>query len=169
MNLAEYKAGQKNSLPQATWCFLLRGESEILLAMKKRGFGEGRWNAPGGKVKPGEKALEATVRETEEELMIVPRNLSEIAKVDFFFINKIEWNQQVVGFITREWDGDPRETEEMLPRWFKFKEVPYEQMWPDDKYWLPYVLEGKHIEGEFLFGNNDEVLEYVVRELPVNS
>lgn len=165
MNLAEYKMAQKSPLPQATWCFLLRGKDEILLAMKKRGFGKGRWNATGGKVKPGERAIVAAAREAQEELMVVPRNLSKIARVDFFFVNKPEWSQQVIGFVTREWDGNPLETEEMLPRWFNYGEIPYDQMWPDDKYWLPYVLEGKRIEGEFLFGDDDQILEHAVREL----
>jgi 8-oxo-dGTP pyrophosphatase MutT (NUDIX family) len=29
-------------------------EQKILLAMKKRGFGEGKWNGVGGKREPGE-------------------------------------------------------------------------------------------------------------------
>ena len=34
----------------------LRRDGQILLAMKKRGFGEGKWNGVGGKVEPGETA-----------------------------------------------------------------------------------------------------------------
>ena len=37
-------------LRQATIC-LLRKNDEVLLAMKKRGFGVGKWNGVGGKVK----------------------------------------------------------------------------------------------------------------------
>ena len=45
----------------------------------------------------------------------------------------------------------PRETDEMEPRWFSVDEVPYEQMWQDDKFWLPAVLgcERKNVLGEF--------------------
>lgn len=38
---------------QATLCFLIRevnGENELLLAMKKKGFGQGKWNGVGGKL-----------------------------------------------------------------------------------------------------------------------
>ena len=35
-----------------TLCLLMR-DNEILLAMKKRGFGVGKWNGVGGKVKNG--------------------------------------------------------------------------------------------------------------------
>ncbi len=38
-------------------------------------------------------------------------------------------------------------------------------MWPDDKYWLPLVLSGSKIKAEFLFGENDTVLDYNVSEV----
>ena len=40
----------------------LRREDEILLAMKKRGFGKGRWNGVGGKVEVGESIEQAMIR-----------------------------------------------------------------------------------------------------------
>ena len=43
------------------------------------------------------------------------------------------------------------ETEEMKPQWFNFSDIPYEQMWSDDKYWLPILLAGKKFKGNFLF------------------
>ena len=43
---------------------------QVLLGMKKRGFGEGRWNGFGGKVHEGETIEEATKRELEEETSI---------------------------------------------------------------------------------------------------
>jgi hypothetical protein len=39
----------------------------------------------------------------------------------------------------------------MKPEWFGFDEIPYSEMWPDDEYWLPKVLEGKKIVGSFFF------------------
>lgn len=39
--------------------------------------------------------------------------------------------------------------------WFEFgkmsNRVPYEDMWEDDQYWLSQVLEGKNVEGKFIF------------------
>lgn len=40
----------------------IRETSRILLGLKKKGFGEGRWNGFGGKVEPGETIHEAAVR-----------------------------------------------------------------------------------------------------------
>ena len=61
----------------------------------------------------------------------------------------------------------PRETDEMEPRWFSVDEVPYEQMWQDDKFWLPAVLgcERKNVLGEFwvrrffFFSNLEKLVE----------
>ena len=43
-------------------------ENNILLGMKKRGFGEGRWNGFGGKVETGETIEEGAKRELKEEI-----------------------------------------------------------------------------------------------------
>ena len=40
----------------------VRESTRILLGLKKRGFGQGRWNGFGGKVQPGETIEAATSR-----------------------------------------------------------------------------------------------------------
>jgi 8-oxo-dGTP diphosphatase/2-hydroxy-dATP diphosphatase len=52
---------------------LLEKGNKILLGMKKRGFGVGRWNGFGGKVKEGEKIEEAVKRELKEEIGILAK------------------------------------------------------------------------------------------------
>ena len=165
MNLAGMKTTRAKDLQLATWCIPLRGNDEILLAMKKRGFGVGLWNASGGKVKPGESPGDAAAREAFEELNITVSNLLLVASIEFYFANKPAWGQRVIGFTTREWRGDPMETEEMSPKWFKYKEVPYDQMWADEQIWMPMILAGKKAEGEFLFGDNNNILEHNIRAL----
>ena len=54
-------------MKHVTLLFLLT-DDQILLAMKKRGFGMGRWNGVGGKIEPGETIEEATARECREEI-----------------------------------------------------------------------------------------------------
>lgn len=39
---------------QSTLVFVFNKQKQILLAMKKRGFGVGKWNGAGGKVEDGE-------------------------------------------------------------------------------------------------------------------
>jgi 8-oxo-dGTP diphosphatase/2-hydroxy-dATP diphosphatase len=52
-------------------------------------------------------------------------------------------------FSCSNFEGEIKETEEMAPKWFKIEEIPFDQMWPDDKYWLPILLKGKNFRGKF--------------------
>src|SRR5438094_443021 len=63
----------KNWTPRerANLCFILK-DDRLLLIRKKRGLGAGKINAPGGKIDPGETALESAIRETREEVGVVP-------------------------------------------------------------------------------------------------
>lgn len=151
-------------MKQATLLFLLK-DNQILLAMKKRGFGVGKWNGVGGKPKDGENILNTAVRETQEEINITPLNISHVATLDFYFQNKPEWNQQVLVFITHKWKGKPSESEEMAPKWFNIKDIPFESMWPDDPFWLPQILSGKKINASFTFGDNDIILSKEINEI----
>ena len=45
---------------------LLINDDEILLALKKRGHGEGKYNGVGGKIKENETPEAAMIRETQE-------------------------------------------------------------------------------------------------------
>jgi len=69
----------------------------------------------------------------------------------FRFPYKEDWDQDVHLFLVKEWEGEPAESEEMMPKWFKFNEIPYETMWDDDKHWLPLILANKKIEADFIF------------------
>jgi len=136
--------------------------------MKKRGFGAGKWNGYGGKPKNGEDLVSCAIREMLEEIgtVVHPDNLQKVAALNFFFKSKKEWDQEVNIFISRNWSGEPVETEEMRPQWFNFDEIPYYQMWPDDKIWLPKVLAGKKLEGEFYFNADNSGFErYQLNEI----
>lgn len=165
MKIAEFKSKNPETvLRKATLCFLLR-EGEVLLAMKKRGFGEGKWNGVGGKVMEGESIEEAMKRECQEEIGVALKELEEVGRIKFYFDGREDWNQEVVVFVSREWEGEISESEEMKPMWYKQDKVPYEIMWSDDSYWLPKVLEGKKIEGEFLFNDDNVFDDWIVKEI----
>ncbi len=158
-------------MKQATLCLLIKG-NKVLLAMKKRGFGVGRWNGTGGKfdAEKGDKnILDAAIRETKEEIGVEIKNPVKAGVFHFKFADesKKEWDQDVHLFISKEWQGELTESEEMAPKWFSFDEIPYKEMWPDDIHWMPHILQGKKIEADFLFGEGDTVLEYNIKPLEV--
>ena len=144
----------------------LQKEGEVLLAMKKRGFGAGRWNGVGGKLDSGETVEQALIRETQEEILVTPRDFKKAAEITFHEQHEGTLNDlQVHVFICSGWEGEPTETEEMAPRWFKLEAIPYDEMWDDDPHWLPQVLNGKKVKAEFHLDKNDKVSEYSVREV----
>lgn len=146
----------------------LRRNDEILLAMKKRGFGANRYNGVGGKIEPDETLREALVRECQEEIGVTPLNYYEVAEHNFYGNTADNpFHMHVYAFFCDKWDGEPAETEEMAPEWYKLSEIPYDKMWSDDIYWLPLVLEGKKIHGEFHFGENDSLASHHLNEVDV--
>jgi len=157
-------SNKETKFRNSTLCILVK-EDKVLLAMKKRGFGKGRWNGAGGKQKGKETIEEAATRETKEEIGVDVGSLQKVATLDFYFSENLEWNQRVTVFIVKEWKGEPLETEEMAPKWFKVNNLPFESMWADDIHWLPLVLNGKKIKAKFLFGENDVLLDYKVNEI----
>jgi 8-oxo-dGTP pyrophosphatase MutT (NUDIX family) len=60
--------------PKILTLCLTKEDGMILLGMKKRGFGEGRWNGFGGKVEEGETIVEAAIREMKEESGLTVKN-----------------------------------------------------------------------------------------------
>jgi|SRR3989344_4150736 len=158
-----------NEPMNSTTLGLLLREGEVLLALKKRGFGAGRWNGFGGKLAPGESVEQGLIREAVEEIGVIikPEDLEKIAILNFYFPPaKAEqgWNQSVHIYCVRQWQGEPRESEEMKPQWFKYAEIPFAEMWPDDIHWLPRALRGEKLEGDFYFADDgDSFLKFDLR------
>jgi len=61
-----------------------------------------------------------------------------------------------------EWEGEPQESDEMLPQWWSRESIPYHEMWAADKHWIEPVLDGKVLTGYFLFSSNDVCLEHEI-------
>jgi mutator protein MutT len=139
--------------------------SHVCLARKKRSFGMGRWNGVGGKLLPGESVEKGLIREAEEEIGIIAKSLSKIAELNFTFSHKSEWNQITHVYFCENWENEPEESEEMNPKWFSIENLPFGEMWPDDIFWLPKVIKGELIKGNFIFGNNDVILEQKVESV----
>ncbi|XP_073504235.1 oxidized purine nucleoside triphosphate hydrolase isoform X2 [Phyllobates terribilis] len=85
----------------------------ILLGMKKRGFGAGRWNGFGGKVQQGETIEEAAKRELWEESGLTTDTLQKIGNIKFEFVGSTELLDVHI-FRTDEFRGEPTESEGSL-------------------------------------------------------
>jgi 8-oxo-dGTP diphosphatase / 2-hydroxy-dATP diphosphatase len=133
---------------------IVEKNNRVLLGMKKRGFGAGRWNGFGGKVNPGETVEAAARREINEEAGIAVRDLTQVGVIDFEFQGK-PGILEVNIFKSTNFTGEPAESEEMKPQWFDLDKIPFAEMWPDDIHWFPFFLAGKKFKGRFLFGEGE--------------
>ena len=136
----------------------------VLLGMKKRAFGQGRWNGFGGKVEEGETIEEATKRECLEEAGIRVKEIFPLGVINFEFQDNPEILEVHISK-AKEFEGEPQESDEMKPQWFDTLEIPFKSMWPDDCYWLPLFLKDKKFQGRFLFDDKHTILDYDLRTL----
>jgi len=147
-------------MKQPVTILFLRREGEILLAMKKRGFGVGKWNGVGGKVEPGETPLQAAIRECEEEIGVTPQHVHKLCELDFYLTNDPDFNNYAHVYEATTWQGEPHETDEMAPQWFALTAIPYDKMWGDDRLWLPKVLAGERFRGTITVDGDENIVAH---------
>lgn len=145
----------------ATLLFVVRGD-RILLIRKRRGLGAGKINGPGGRLDDGETPIEAAVREVEEELCITPLDPVERGQLRFQFVDGYSIHGYV--FHASDFRGEPQTTEEAIPIWTPLDRIPFDEMWADDRHWMPLFLEGTRFDGRFVF-DGDEMLDYEIDTL----
>jgi len=153
-----------NNMNKLLTLCIIHQHPRILLGMKKRGFGAGRWNGFGGKVSGEETIEDAAKRELQEEAGIEVKYLDKVGIIDFEFKGNPEILQVHI-FKADSFLGEPIESEEMKPQWWHIDEIPFEEMWPDDVHWMPLFLSGKKFKGRFLFGESDVILEQELTEI----
>ncbi len=141
-------------------------DDQVLLAMKKRGFGSGKWNGYGGKVEEGESPAAAAVRELEEEsgLIATLQDLQQVALIRFYF--DTHFFSECSVYLIHAWQQEPVETEEMKPTWYPLSQLPVEEMWAADREWVPRILSGETIEADIFF-NADGSVVHAVNYKPV--
>lgn len=94
---------------------LVNAQDEVLLAQRPEGkIAAGYWEFPGGKVEPGESALQALTRELHEELGVTVRKASPLIRFRHQYSNRVvvldTWRVDA-------FDGVPRSCEGQALRW----------------------------------------------------
>lgn len=145
----------------ATLLFVIEG-GRILLIEKKRGLGAGKVNGPGGRLEPGERPIDAAVREVLEELCVTPTGVVAHGELRFQFVDGYGLHCHV--FRADGCTGEPTETDEAVPLWTALDAIPFARMWADDALWLPLLIARRRFSGRFLF-EGDTMLDHVLEAL----
>ncbi len=149
---------QWRAVDPATLVFILERD-RVLLIRKKRGLGAGKINGPGGRLERGESPEQCAIREVQEELCITPGPLSYRGENLFQFIDGYSIHVHV--FTTESFDGTPEETAEAIPLWTPRDAIPYDEMWEDDRLWLPLALQGQRFRGRYIF-DGESMLDWEI-------
>jgi len=141
-----------------TLCYL-RHRNRVLLLKKEKGFfGEGKWNAPGGKLLGAESHDKGAVREMFEETGLRVSGLRFHGILNFYLGSVHKLDLVVFVYSGERYIGRMKRSSEGKLRWFSIDQLPFQEMWEDDSKWLPLLLKGRNFIGDFHFTDNYGIL-----------
>ena len=100
------------------------------------------------------------MRECREELGITVGDLECMGEHKFQFLDGYSIHCWV--FRTFAYDGEAIETDEAVPLWTPLEDIPYGEMWEDDRIWLPLLIQGQHFSARWVF-DDDRMLDHDIR------
>ena len=85
----------------------------------------------------------------DRQLGVTPLDTEQRGELHFQF--RDGHSLHCVVFLAHDFEGEPRETDEATPLWTPLGAIPYDEMWADDRYWLPLLIRGARFTGFFEF------------------
>ena len=133
----------------------------VLLGLKKLRIGKGTYVGFGGRVKLVRESIEeAAVRELEEESGLIAK-VENLEYRGYLKIHNPKYEDLGVLivhiFTLTVWEGEPHETDEMIPKWFQKSRLPWARMRESEEYWLPAVLNGRRVEVEIWYDIQEKI------------
>lgn len=168
MSKLDYYLKQDRHFVQAVAGFIV-DDGKVLLGKRKKvsnDLGKDLYAGIGGKVEENESTDECLEREIYEEIGVNVTKYQKLGQLKYINPHNPKWDMEGHFYLIKEWKDEPKETEVIKPIWFKIDQIPKENMFSDNKYWLDLLFAGKRFEGVFLFGSEkSEVEEFNLREL----
>jgi 8-oxo-dGTP diphosphatase len=135
---------------QATICHVIR-EHKLLLKKANRGISVGKWNAPGGKFEAGEAPEDCAKREVFEETGLRLSHLFYHGTLSFMMDGGKTLHTRAHLFSTNKARGRARSSDEGPVKWFLIDDLPVEEMWEDDLFWIPLMLRRVRFDARFSY------------------
>ncbi|MGI0100392.1 MAG: NUDIX domain-containing protein [Candidatus Micrarchaeaceae archaeon] len=146
-------------------CHVIKGGSNILLIKPDEGINKDKWNAPGGKIDKNENHAKAAMRHVFQQTGLFVNKVFYNGTIRLFLNGKNEYSYRMHIYSTKLFSGDLKPNIKGEAKWFASADIPYYEMWADDKYWLGLVLQGKEFNADFFFDEkNEKIVKYSVKE-----
>lgn len=141
-----YRRPVRFQVVPAAYVILLRGGDVLLQLRQNTGYRDGHWAAAAaGHVEDGESVFAAAVREAEEEIGVVPTDLTPLTTMHRTHANGQPIDERVDFFFTcRAWTGEPRllETAKAADlRWCPLDDLP-DPVVPHERFVLDHLRAG---------------------------
>lgn len=146
-------------------CHVIKSGSELLLIKAEEGISKGKWDAPTAEITKGESPAKAAITAVFQQTGLYVSKVTPHGTIRLFLNGKNEYTYRLHVYSTKLFTGDLKPNIKGEARWFAFSDIPFYEMWADDKYWLNHVLQGKEFEADFFFDEkNENIAKYQIRE-----
>lgn len=97
----------------------------------------------------------------DNKIGISAKNLLYHGTLSFYMDGETELSILNYLFSTKDFSGEATSTKGGEVRWFDCNNMPYEEMFPNDAYWLPLLLDGIKFNAKFYFDKeNKKIVKY---------
>lgn len=165
-----FELAQRKVIPAVL--IYVRQQGKILMihrdSQRPGDYHSGRWNGLGGKLEVDESPLEAAVRELAEEsgLKLPPTKFKSLGVVQFPNFKPKKSEDWMVFIFTAELSSVEEqncqtECDEGSLHWIPVQEVSALNLWPGDKYFIPFVLNDQPFVGTLWYGADEPSVKKV--------
>ncbi len=154
-----------NEIKEIALCHVIKNGSTLLLIKAEEGLNKGKWNAPNGEIQKGETPVKSAMRQVFQQTGLYVSKAAYHGTIRLFLDGKNECSYRLHVFSTRVFSGDLKPNLKGEAKWFDSVDIPYYEMWADDKYWTNLVLQGKEFDADFFFDEkNETIAKYLIKE-----
>lgn len=158
-------AESKAAVTEIALCHVIKGGNDILLIKSDEGISKDKWDAPNGEIAKGETPIKSAMRHVFQQTGLYVSKATHHGTIRLFLNGKNEYSHRIHVFSTKLFSGDLKPNIKGEAKWFAAAEIPYYEMWADDKYWMGLVLQGKEFDADFFFDeNNEKIIKYQIKE-----